>query len=397
MEAALVAGATGSVGTPIVNALVARGRPVVAVARRIDSDPRPEVTAVAVDINDRDALRAALADHRITEVYYAVKRRPLQAMWKPRDPQSTRRKLRRASQILRALRWLPGLERTAQHAIAKAANAAGADAENLQMLRNLIEATEMAPHGLRHLVVVTGTMHYGMHLGPDLYRGHEVPYDDRRTPRCPGGCWYHTVEDWLTETEKSFSWTVLRPTIVISQAIRPSSDYGTTLAIWASLCKARGEPAVFPGDREAQDMRQDLTPGPLVAEMALWSARTPAAAGQSFNCACGQRLPLRDIFTELACSVGVEPAFSASGLRLGPRFADAQATWDRHVERHGLVPLDLSRGCTPHSVDTTHIMYWDVELTMDKARDAGFTDIPDLRSVMPDLVQRLRTRQFLPT
>lgn len=64
MKVALI-GATGFVGTSILNELLQRGYDVTAIARNIDKiDPsNPKLTAKAVDIFDEDALVAVLKGH----------------------------------------------------------------------------------------------------------------------------------------------------------------------------------------------------------------------------------------------------------------------------------------------------------------------------------------------
>lgn len=63
MKFALI-GATGNVGSRILDEAVKRGHEVTAVARHVDGiEETPQVRAHSGDINDPDALAAALADH----------------------------------------------------------------------------------------------------------------------------------------------------------------------------------------------------------------------------------------------------------------------------------------------------------------------------------------------
>jgi uncharacterized protein len=59
-----IIGATGFVGSQILNEALSRGHEVTAIVRRVDKMPEhPALTGKAVDIMDVDALAAALAGH----------------------------------------------------------------------------------------------------------------------------------------------------------------------------------------------------------------------------------------------------------------------------------------------------------------------------------------------
>ena len=72
---AMVAGATGVAGRTLVDRLVSEGWNILAISRRIEPDPRPQVTAIPVDIGDADAVSEALHAHRVTHLFYAVQYR----------------------------------------------------------------------------------------------------------------------------------------------------------------------------------------------------------------------------------------------------------------------------------------------------------------------------------
>lgn len=57
----VVTGATGNVGTPLVNALAAAGEDVTAVSRSVTSEASPGVSTRRADLTEPDSLRPALA------------------------------------------------------------------------------------------------------------------------------------------------------------------------------------------------------------------------------------------------------------------------------------------------------------------------------------------------
>lgn len=295
----------------------------------------------------------------------------------------------------RGLGWIPGLSRAIDRRYALASLAIDPDDATLRMLQEVIAVTRARPHALRHALLVTGAMHYGVHMGPRLHPGYRVPFDDESSPRCPGPVWYHDAEDWLRAHADGWTWTVLRAALLLGHGARPANALGMTLVLWAALCKLRGEPARFPGDAAAQAMRWDLTPGSLLGDMSLWSSTTPAAWGRAFNCACGEALAWRELWAGLAASLDVAPAYPRAGVRLADAFVGAQAIWDAHARARDLRPLRLDEICTPAAVDSDFVMSWDVSMTMNKAREAGFGAIPRLRDALPQFVAELRARRIV--
>jgi nucleoside-diphosphate-sugar epimerase len=64
-------------------------------------------------------------------------------------------------------------------------------ATNLAMLRNVVEAVEVASPKLRHITLLQGTKAYGVHLGP-----FKVPAKET-SPRYMPPNFYYEQEDWL--------------------------------------------------------------------------------------------------------------------------------------------------------------------------------------------------------
>ena len=57
-------------------------------------------------------------------------------------------------------------------------------------------------------------------------------------------------------------------------------NLGTTVAVYASLCKHLDIPFVFPGNKKAYQVFQDATDADLLAEHLIWEATNPKCANQ---------------------------------------------------------------------------------------------------------------------
>ena len=219
---ALVAGATGVAGQSLVDALVTHGWEVVAISRSIAHDPRPEVTALPVDLADVQMVADALEPHRITHLFYAVQYRDkIARSANVTDLKKLRRQLHLAGRCLPWISIIPGAKSALYRKVASESGAGDPNEMNLRFFRNLIEILETDSHDLRHVALITGGKHYGMHLGPALYPEYRSVYreDD---PRAPGPNWYYQIEDFIAAHQPTWSWTVFRPSF-IGQADLPDA------------------------------------------------------------------------------------------------------------------------------------------------------------------------------
>ncbi len=235
---ALIVGASGIVGSAAAERLVAEGWTVHGLARK--PLPQDGVHPVATDLEDVGALSAALEGIEPELVVFAT--------------------------------WLP---RKTEAEMVEVNGAA---------VRVLLAA--LRPAGsLRHAALVTGLKHY---LGPfEAYGKGKVPPTPFREdqPRLAGANFYYAQEDSLfaAAARDGFAWSVHRPHTIIGKAVGNAMNMGTTLAVYASLCRELGRPFRFPGSLTQWDGLTDMTDARLLARQILWAAITPAAADMAFN------------------------------------------------------------------------------------------------------------------
>src|ERR1700678_2654862 len=74
-----------------------------------------------------------------------------------------------------------------------------------------------------------------------------------------------------------YGWSVHRPHTIIGYAVGNAMNMGTTLAVYATLCKELGKPMVFPGSSVQWKSLTDMTDARLLAKQLVWAATTPAA------------------------------------------------------------------------------------------------------------------------
>lgn len=73
-------------------------------------------------------------------------------------------------------------------------------------------------------------------------------------------------------------WTVHRPHTIIGHAIGNVMNMGSTLAVYASICRETGRPFVFPGSPTQWSGLTDVTDARQLASQIHWAAPYPGHA-----------------------------------------------------------------------------------------------------------------------
>lgn len=351
---ALVVGASGIIGNATTRELIARGWTTYGLAR----SPRTEVEGlrpVAADLLDSAAVSAALAGIAPEWVFLTT--------------------------------WM----RNATEAENIRVNAA--------MVRNLLDALS-ARRSVRHVALVTGLKHY---LGPfDAYvTGGSLPETPLREeqPRLALANFYYAQEDevYAAAARDGFTWSVHRPHTVIGKAVGNTMNLGTTLAVYASICKETGRPFRWPGSEAQWQGLSDMTDARVLAKHLVWAAETEAAHDEAFNVVNGDVFRWNWLWRRLAGWFGIEPVgFDGTVHPLEATMAEDAPVWREIAMRHGLVEPDLNRLASAWHTDLDLGRPIEVMTDMSKSRKLGFTVYQRTDESFFDLFERLRADRLIP-
>lgn len=351
---ALVVGATGIIGGALAETLVAEGWTTIGLARSPRADV-PGVRPVAADLLDPAALATALAGVAPTHVFLAA--------W-----------MRRA---------------TEQDNIRV----------NSATVRNVL-AVVAPTRSVRHVALVTGLKHY---LGPfDAYvSGGTLPETPLREeqPRLPLDNFYYAQEDELfaAAARDGFAWSVHRPHTVIGRAVGNLMNLGTTLAVYASICKATGRPFRWPGSAAQWHGLSDVTDARVLARHLIWAATAEGARNEAFNIVNGDLFRWQWLWPRLAGWFGVAPVgFDGAIHPLEAQMANDAATWRDIAREHNLVEADMSRLVSPWHTDLDLGRPIEVMTDMSKSRKLGFTVYQRTDESFFDLFAALRAERLIP-
>lgn len=263
------------------------------------------------------------------------------------------------------------------------------------MLRTVLNA--YASKSLRHVGVVTGTKHY---LGPFEDYGKVTPVTPFRedAPRLPKKNFYYELEDVVMDyaARHGFGWSVHRSHTIIGYAVGNLMNIGATLATYASLCKATGQPFLFPGSPVAWKGLNDITDARLLAKHIVWAGTEPNARNDAFNATNGDVFRWEQLWVRIADHFGI-PSAPYEGLNpLAPRMATFGPAWDALAAHHGLQPLPLLRLASAWHTDLDLGRPMECLHSMAKSRALGFREVQDSEQSFIDVFDRLRAERIIP-
>ena len=351
-KTALVVGASGIVGGATAALLAAEGWTVHGLARRPTS--QAGVLPVVADLQDAEATATALADIRPDAVFITT--------WLRQD----------------------------------------SEAENIRvnagMVRNLLDG--LRPGGsTRHVALVTGLKHY---LGPfEAYGKGVLPQTPFREEqgRLDVENFYYAQEDELFAAAErdGFGWSVHRPHTVIGKAVGNAMNMGTTLAVYATLCRETGRPFRFPGSAAQWHGLTDMTDAIVLAKHLLWATQTASARNEAFNIVNGDVFRWQWLWGRIATWFGLQAApFDGEVVPLERQMAHDAAIWRRIAERDGLVEADMTRLASPWHTDADLGRPIEVVTDMSKSRRMGFTAYQPTDDAFFALFDRLRADRLIP-
>jgi len=351
---ALVVGASGITGSNLAENLIEKGWNTYGLAR----NPNANLTGlkpIAADLLQPESLAEALADVKPTHIYITS--------WMRNDT----------------------------------------EAENIRvnslMVRNLLNALS-GQGSVQHVALVTGLKHY---LGPFEAYAKEgfLPITPVREthPRLNIENFYYAQEDevYAAAERDGFTWSIHRPHTVIGKAVGNLMNMGTTLAVYASVCKETGRPFRWPGSEAQWNGLSDVTDARVLAEQLIWASTTDAARNQAFNITNGDFFRWSTLWFQLAEWFGIEAVgYEGQIHTLENEMANDAEIWLNMSEKYKLQEPDLNRLASAWHTDLDLGRPIEVMTDMSKSRKLGFTVYQSTEDSFFDLFAKLRVERLIP-
>jgi nucleoside-diphosphate-sugar epimerase len=209
---------------------------------------------------------------------------------------------------------------------------------NLALIENLVRGIEIVGPGFRHITFIQGGKAYGAHLG--IYKTPAKETDARHFP--PN--FYYSQEDFLRRQSvgKSWSWTALRPDIVIGIAIGNPMNLGTLIAVYASLCKELAVPMRFPGPNAAYEVLVNVTDATLLAQGMEYAALNSSCDREIFNITNGDIFRWKHVWPKIGEYFGLEVE-EPQTFSLAVYMADKDALWAEMIRKYQLADYPFAK------------------------------------------------------
>jgi nucleoside-diphosphate-sugar epimerase len=337
---ALVAGAGGIIGKALLEEIARKPDWRGIALSRSHGD-------VIADLGDAEATRTALAGARdVTHVFYAA--------------------------------YGPG------------GGLAEEDRRNAAMLRNLLDGLDAVGAPVERVVLYQGAKVYGVHLGPVT-----TPFYEDENPRPIGPNFYFTQQRELERRHAAggSEWTILRPDVVVGDAVGNAMNIATVIGAFAALSAADGAGFRFPGSRKTyDDCLVQVTDAHALARASLWAATADAASGQAFNYV-HPPFRWRRLWEKVARHFGLEVG-EPIPFSLAAHMPAFEGLWQQLSER--LVQRDFAKAVGWGFGDFIFGTEADVISDMTKIRLAGFSEDVDPIDAVIRAIERQQAGGVIP-
>ncbi|KAH8683131.1 hypothetical protein BGZ60DRAFT_524471 [Tricladium varicosporioides] len=174
---------------------------------------------------------------------------------------------------------------------------------NGEILRNCLEALQLAEIRPKRFLLQTGAKHYGVHYGATLS---PVLESDSRVHLQPN--FYYVQEDILFEycKKNSVKWNVGRPSAIIGASLDPVINLAYPIAIYATVQKHKGEKLIWPGDLLSWEKECVHSTATLNSYLYEYMVLCDEAGDEALNPGDGCPFTFARLWTELAKWYGME-------------------------------------------------------------------------------------------
>jgi nucleoside-diphosphate-sugar epimerase len=345
---AVVVGANGIIGGNLISHLVELGDwEIIGLSRR-GGAPTEKVSHIAVDLLDTAEAKAKLAHLTdVTHIFYAAYQdRPSWAELVP---------------------------------------------PNLAMLMSVVSSIEPIAPDLEHISLMQGYKVYGAHLGP-----FKTPARETDANHMPPE-FNIDQQDFLEALQrgKSWTWSALRPSVVVGFALGNPMNLASVIAVYASMSKELGIPLRFPGKPGAYDSLLEMTDAGLLARATVFIATNPYCGNQAFNINNGDLFRWSEMWPKIARFFDLEVA-PPLPMSLNVIMADKEDLWNRMVETNGLAKTPYKDVSSWGFGDVVFGWNYDFFADGNKLRRAGFHEYVDTEEMFRRVFSDLRERKIIP-
>ena len=150
---------------------------------------------------------------------------------------------------------------------------------------------------------------------------------------------YWEQENYVKKRQNGapWHWTILRPVLVVGEAIGGAMNLIPALGVHATLMRQHGDVLPYPGGAPRLGQAVDAD---LLARAIDWAGSSPKARNDTFNVTNGDVFVWENIWPAIADSLGMH-ALGAEPFALNALLDTGAADWDRIRREHRLLAPSL--------------------------------------------------------
>jgi len=172
---------------------------------------------------------------------------------------------------------------------------------------------------------------------------------------------------------------------------------GSTLAVYATICKEGGRPFLFPGSKTFYEGVCDITDARLLAKQLEWATTADGAKNQAFNIVNGDVFRWNWMWEKIADYFGLEVAGYAGHVNpLEDMMKRAENDWKVIVAKHNLRQTTIEEVASWWHTDSDLSRPFETFADMSKSRKLGFLEYKKSSESFTDLFDRLREERIIP-
>jgi nucleoside-diphosphate-sugar epimerase len=267
---------------------------------------------------------------------------------------------------------------------------------NDRMLRNLMRALEPVAPDLQHVTLLQGTKAYGVHVRPL-----KVPAREGRSEMYEQPNFYWNQETFLRELQKgkNWHWSILRPVLIIGDAIGGAMDLIPPLGVYAAMLREEGRALDYPGGAPRVSQAVDVD---LLGRAIAWSGEAKAARNEVFNVTNGDVFTWENIWPAVADALGMKPGQHVP-LSLANNLPQREAQWEAIRRKYNLLSPDLGSFVGLSFQYSDYSMRFGMTepgppsiVSTIKINQAGFTEVMDTEVMFRKWFAHAQSSRMLP-
>lgn len=221
-------------------------------------------------------------------------------------------------------------------------------------------------------------------------------------------------EDKLAAAQKGKSWTwnVIRPEAIVGATSKPNGmNEALTIAMYFLICQELGTEAPMPTNQRYWEGTDDVSYGPLIADLTFYASTHQHCANEAFNVVNGDYFTWRYMWPRLAAYFGATASSDQKFSKPRPNEGELQLdtsllewssgkreVWDKLCERQCVQPAkDTFDFGTWAFQDWVFQRTWSATLTMSKARKFGWKGYKDSYECFVETFDKFKKFGFIPS